>query len=129
MPTDFVDTVKYITGVVSLVLILLIAWGTHRESKQIATLRVVRYSKVAKIFVALMWIAILWFVVHMFSDYPDSDFTFKVVFSAILYAVAGAGLHLASFGLDPLKSKGMEGIDTYQQDRVARVGDEAEKPM
>jgi hypothetical protein len=47
--------------------------------------------------------------------------------AAILYAVAGAGLHVASFGLDPLKSKGMEGIDTFQQDRVARVTGEAEK--
>ncbi|MGJ8618563.1 MAG: 5-bromo-4-chloroindolyl phosphate hydrolysis family protein, partial [Sulfitobacter sp.] len=32
-----------------------------------------------------------------------------------------------AFGIDPLKSKGMEGIDTFQQDRVARVVDEAEK--
>ncbi|MEC7259293.1 MAG: 5-bromo-4-chloroindolyl phosphate hydrolysis family protein, partial [Pseudomonadota bacterium] len=40
-------------------------------------------------------------------------------------AVAGA-LHLAAFGLDPMRSKGMEGIDTFQQDRVARAVTEAE---
>lgn len=44
----------------------------------------------------------------------------------ILFGVATAGLHLAAFGIDPLKDKGMEGIDTFQQDRVARVVDEAE---
>lgn len=36
------------------------------------------------------------------------------------------GLSLASFGLDPLRDKGMEGVDSFQQDRVARVVDEAE---
>ncbi|MGJ8546906.1 MAG: 5-bromo-4-chloroindolyl phosphate hydrolysis family protein [Sulfitobacter sp.] len=45
---------------------------------------------------------------------------------AILFASAAAALHLACFGIDPLASKGMEGIDTFQQDRVARVVDEAE---
>ncbi|MEL7099591.1 MAG: 5-bromo-4-chloroindolyl phosphate hydrolysis family protein [Pseudomonadota bacterium] len=44
----------------------------------------------------------------------------------ILFGVATTGLHLAAFGLDPMKDKGMEGIDTFQQDRVARVVDEAE---
>lgn len=44
----------------------------------------------------------------------------------ILYGIAASGLHLAAFGLDPLKSKGMEGIDTFQQDRVAGVVDKAE---
>lgn len=44
----------------------------------------------------------------------------------VLYGAAAAGLHVAAFGLDPMKNKGMEGIDTFQQDRVARVVDEAE---
>ena len=45
----------------------------------------------------------------------------------LLYGIAAAGLHIAAFGIDPLKSKGMEGIDTHQQDRVASVVDKAEK--
>ncbi|MEP3688467.1 MAG: 5-bromo-4-chloroindolyl phosphate hydrolysis family protein [Sulfitobacter dubius] len=45
----------------------------------------------------------------------------------LLYGVAVGALHVAAFGIDPLKNKGMEGIDTFQQDRVARVVDEAEK--
>jgi hypothetical protein len=49
------------------------------------------------------------------------------ILSSVIYGVIAGGLHLAAFGLDPLRSKGMEGIDTFQQDRVARVVDEAEK--
>ncbi|SNR76369.1 5-bromo-4-chloroindolyl phosphate hydrolysis family protein [Puniceibacterium sediminis] len=45
----------------------------------------------------------------------------------LIYGIATGALHIGAFGLDPLKSKGMEGIDTFQQDRVARVVDEAEK--
>ena len=40
--------------------------------------------------------------------------------------VAVAALHMAAFGIDPLAHKGMDGIDTFQQDRVARVVDEAD---
>ncbi|CUH85831.1 5-bromo-4-chloroindolyl phosphate hydrolysis family protein [Thalassovita mediterranea] len=43
-----------------------------------------------------------------------------------IFAVLGAVLHLMAFGLDPLKDKGMEGIDTFQTDRVARAVEEAE---
>ena len=46
--------------------------------------------------------------------------------AAALYGIAATGLHVASFGIDPLRDKRMEGIDTFQQDRVARVVDEAE---
>lgn len=41
--------------------------------------------------------------------------------------LATAALHLGAFGLDPLKDKGAEGLDTFQTDRVARAVDEAEK--
>ena len=47
----------------------------------------------------------------------------------LLFGVATAGLHVASFGMDPMTDKGMEGIDTFQQDRVARVVDEAESHL
>jgi hypothetical protein len=46
--------------------------------------------------------------------------------AAALYAVMAAVLHLTAFGPDPLRDKGLEGIDQFQQDRVARVVDEAE---
>mmetsp|Transcript_92 Transcript_92/g.240 ORF Transcript_92/g.240 Transcript_92/m.240 type:complete len:301 (+) Transcript_92:1393-2295(+) len=48
------------------------------------------------------------------------------IVAPILFGIATIGLHIAAFGIDPLKSKGMEGVDTYQQDRVARVVDNAE---
>ncbi|MBC7180247.1 MAG: hypothetical protein H5U14_09175, partial [Roseovarius sp.] len=39
----------------------------------------------------------------------------------LIYASLGAVLHSFAFGLDPLKDKGMEGVDNFQSDRVARV--------
>ncbi len=44
----------------------------------------------------------------------------------LIFAVLGAVLHLFSFGLDPLHDKGMEGVDGYQSDRVARAVAEGE---
>ena len=44
-----------------------------------------------------------------------------------LFGLVAMLLHLAAFGIDPLKNKGMTGIDTFQQDRVARMVKEAEK--
>lgn len=44
----------------------------------------------------------------------------------LLYGGAALGLHALAFGIDPLRDKGMEGIDSFQQDRVARAVAEAE---
>lgn len=41
--------------------------------------------------------------------------------ASIILAVITVALHLTCFGLDPMKDKGMEGIDTHQQDRVQRA--------
>jgi len=51
------------------------------------------------------------------------------LFAPLVYGVIGAGLHSFAFGLDPLENKGMEGIDTFQTDRVARAVDEAENHL
>lgn len=44
----------------------------------------------------------------------------------LIYAALGIALHGLSFGLDPLRDKGMEGVDQFQTDRVARAVDQAE---
>ncbi len=44
-------------------------------------------------------------------------------------AVIGAGLHLWAFGPDPLRDKGMEGVDAFQTDRVARAVTDAEATL
>ena len=44
-------------------------------------------------------------------------------------ALIGAALHLGSFGLDPMSDKGMEGIDTFQVNRVAQAVEEGEKHL
>ena len=46
-----------------------------------------------------------------------------------LYALVGAVLHLGTFGLDPMSDKGMEGIDSFQVNRVAQAVEEGEKHL
>lgn len=45
---------------------------------------------------------------------------------ALLYGLAALALHLAAFGIDPLRDKPADGVDPFQRDRVARVVHEAE---
>lgn len=47
----------------------------------------------------------------------------------IIFGILGVILHIMAFGPDPLKDKGMEGIDSYQSNRVARAVDEAERHL
>ncbi|MCI2399335.1 5-bromo-4-chloroindolyl phosphate hydrolysis family protein [Aliiroseovarius subalbicans] len=49
--------------------------------------------------------------------------------NSIIFALLGIVLHFTAFGPDPLRDKGMEGIDTFQTDRVARAVGEAEKHL
>ena len=51
-----------------------------------------------------------------------------VIAATVIGVIAGA-LHLASFGLDPMKDKGLEGVDRVQTDRIARKIEEAEKVL
>ena len=44
----------------------------------------------------------------------------------VLFGIAGAALHLGAFGLDPMRDKGMAGVDQFQTGRVARAVDEGE---
>ena len=46
--------------------------------------------------------------------------------SPVLLAVVGLVLHHLAFGADPVRDKGMEGVDVFQQDRVGRFVTEAE---
>lgn len=48
------------------------------------------------------------------------------VLNPVIFGVLGGVLHLTAFGPDPLKDKGMEGIDAFQTDRVARAVEGAE---
>ncbi|MBF9046846.1 hypothetical protein LSUCC0031_06945 [Rhodobacterales bacterium LSUCC0031] len=50
-----------------------------------------------------------------------------VIIPAVLAGMIAAALHLGAFGLDPLRDKGMTGVDRMQSDRIARKIDEAEK--
>jgi hypothetical protein len=48
---------------------------------------------------------------------------------ALLMGVIAGALHLGAFGLDPLKDKGLEGVDRLETDRIARKIEEAEKVL
>lgn len=52
----------------------------------------------------------------------------SLVGAGVIGAV-GAVLHTLSFGTDPMRDKGLEGVDQFQQDRVARVVAEAERHL
>lgn len=61
------------------------------------------------------------------NDYLDAETAAQVsLLAPILFGCVATVLHSVAFGLDPMKDKGMEGVDTYQQDRVARVVEDAE---
>ncbi len=49
--------------------------------------------------------------------------------NSAIFAVLGTALHAFSFGPDPMRNKGVEGVDSFQTDRVARGVDEAEKHL
>ena len=45
---------------------------------------------------------------------------------AVIFGGLGTVLHLGSFGADPLRDKGMQGVDEFQTDRVAQAVEGAE---
>lgn len=45
---------------------------------------------------------------------------------SLVYGSVAVAAHLVAFGLDPLRNKRLTGVDTFQQDRVARVVEAAE---
>lgn len=48
------------------------------------------------------------------------------LFSGVIFGGMATTAHLFAFGLDPMRAKGMEGIDTFATDRVARAIEAAE---
>ncbi len=64
------------------------------------------------------------------NEYLDAETVSQVsLIAPILFGVAATALHSISFGIDPMKDKGMERVDTFQQDRVARVVEDAESHL
>jgi hypothetical protein len=48
------------------------------------------------------------------------------LFTSLAFGVVAGLAHVAAFGLDPLRRKGMEGVDPHASDRVARAVDRGE---
>ncbi|MBL4749121.1 MAG: 5-bromo-4-chloroindolyl phosphate hydrolysis family protein [Amylibacter sp.] len=49
------------------------------------------------------------------------------LFSSLVFGAAAAIAHSLSFGLDPMRRKGMEGFDAFENDRVVKAVERAEK--
>jgi 5-bromo-4-chloroindolyl phosphate hydrolysis protein len=45
----------------------------------------------------------------------------------VVFGLVAAAAHLAAFGLDPMKKKGMEGVDAFATERVAKAIERAEE--
>lgn len=46
---------------------------------------------------------------------------------ALVFGAVAAGAHVLAFGLDPMRRKGMEGVDDFASERVAKAIDQAEE--
>ncbi len=48
---------------------------------------------------------------------------------AVVFAALGVILHLLAFGLDPMRSKGIDGVDDFQTQRVVKAVEQAEQSL
>ncbi len=92
------------------------AWKSRKVARRPAFPR-----KIAASILTGLGIALAAYKNGMMTTPPDTS-----LLAPLLYGVAAGVLHSIAFGIDPLSDKGMEGIDTFQQDRVARAVSEGE---
>lgn len=50
----------------------------------------------------------------------------QALFASIAFGAVASGAHVFSFGIDPMKKKGMEGLSEFDAQRVAKAVDKAE---
>ncbi|NBZ88655.1 5-bromo-4-chloroindolyl phosphate hydrolysis family protein [Stagnihabitans tardus] len=112
------------SGLLAAGLMILAAWLTREGLKAEAEYQARRVSRrpalPRKILAACLTGAALMAGAFLWQVNPLALFAIGMI---------GAGLHLGAFGIDPLKDKGMEGVDLYQTDRVARAVSEAEATL
>ena len=51
------------------------------------------------------------------------------IVAGAVYGIVAAVLHVVAFGPDPMTDRGMEGVDAFQTERVARTIEEAERHL
>ncbi|MEM8978593.1 MAG: 5-bromo-4-chloroindolyl phosphate hydrolysis family protein [Pseudomonadota bacterium] len=112
---------EFMPNIVALLLFMLGAWLTREGVKAQEAFDERRVAKKPafprKIFAAVA-LAIALFITGLANA--------ETIMTPIFFAAAGLVLHLLAFGPDPLKDKGVAGIDQFQQDRVATAVDAAE---
>ena len=50
----------------------------------------------------------------------------QVLAGALIFGAVAVGAHLLAFGFDPMRKKGLEGVDDFANERVARAVDQGE---
>jgi len=112
------------TALVALGLLLLAAWLTREGLKAEDAWEARKIARRPAIPRKMMGSALTGAGLFLAGLGPEAGF-----FAPAIYAVLGTLLHGFAFGLDPMKDKGMDGVDTFQQDRVAKVVEEAEQHL
>lgn len=105
-------------------ILMLAAWLTReglRAEAAFAARRVARHPAIPR---KIFGSALTGLGLALAGYAPDAS-----LLNPAIFAVLGAVLHFLSFGPDPMRDKGAEGVDRFQSDRVARAVGEAEKHL
>lgn len=123
-PLFSADPKGFVLAIISCAVMLLAAWLTREgllaqeayEARTVAR----RPALPRKLFGSVLTGAAV-----MLSGLASFD---NPVYPAI-YGLLGGLLHFGAFGADPMRDKGMEGVDSFQTERVARAVEDAEKTL
>ncbi|MEL6958641.1 MAG: 5-bromo-4-chloroindolyl phosphate hydrolysis family protein [Pseudomonadota bacterium] len=113
--------VGLVTGLVGAAVLILAAWLTRDGMRAQAAYDARKVARRPAVPRKMLGSALTGLGIALASIMNDPS-----VIAAVLFGIVATVLHTAAFGFDPLRDKRMEGIDTFQQDRVAKVVDQAE---
>lgn len=123
LPMAFGDgPVALARGLVAFALIVASAWMTREGLRAEAAFEARKVARRPALPRKLLGAVLLGLGLACGAQSPEMGLA-----GAAVIGLIGLGLGVVAFGFDPARDKGMEGIDTFQQDRVARVVEEGEK--
>ena len=108
--------VTLITALIGAALLTFAAWFTREGLKAEATYNARRVARKPAIPRKMLASCAMGVGVALAAFTGDSG-----LIGSLLYGIVALALHVVAFGIDPLQDKRMEGVDSFQQDRVAGV--------
>jgi hypothetical protein len=108
------------TGLIGASVLTLAAWLTRDGLRAAAAFDQRKVARKPAIPHKILGSAVVGIAIASWTNDPS-------MIATILYGGVAAGVHSMAVGIDPLRDKRMEGIDTFQHDRVAKVVDEGER--